>query len=177
MFHPNTQRLIDYWRAKKGAAPVLARSRLDPAEIAGLLPRVFMAERSDGGYRLRLAGQFIVDAHAGAKAGDDLLSLWSAEDRWEVRRMLDRALAGAAPIVIAAEMGSERGRVHCLEIAFAPVCADGGPPDRFLGLYQSLGGVPGHLLAGRLRLTRAEADSVPPPRALRLAAVDGLRIA
>jgi hypothetical protein len=177
MFHPNTELLIGYWRAKKGAARVLARSDLDPGEIAPLLPRVFMAARWSGGYRLRLAGQFIVDAHAGAKAGDDLLGFWRPADRWALRRMLDWALAGAAPIVIAAEVEDERGRILAFEISFAPISADDGSVDRLLGLYQSLDGGPARRFAGPLGVRRegGETASIQPP--VRLAAVDGRRIA
>jgi hypothetical protein len=178
MFHSNTALLIDYWRSKKGAASALARSDIDPADLVWLLPRVFMAERWSGGYRLRLAGQFITDAHPGARAGHDFLALWRADDRPALRRTLDRALANPAPVVIAAQTEAERGHVINLEIAFTPVAMDGEPANRFLGLYQSLGAVRAGRPAGALRLRHGGdgAGDAPFPRP-RLAAVDGRLIA
>jgi hypothetical protein len=178
MFHPNTERIIAYWRARKGAAPALARCDLEPADIASLLPQVFMVGRIDGGYRLRLAGQCIVDAHGGARAGDDLLALWAADDRHRLRRRLDRALDGCAPIVIAASALGERGRLLALEITFAPMAGRPGPADRFLGLHQPLGGALGQRFAGPLRLaaTGAEPGYGRWPM-LRLASVDGRLVA
>jgi hypothetical protein len=178
MFHSNTALLIDYWRSKKGAAGALARSKIDPAEIVRLLPRVFMAERWSGGYRLRLAGQMITDAHPSAKAGFDFLALWRADDRSALRRSLDRALATPAPVVIAAQAEAQGGQMIDLEIAFTPVAVDGEPASRFLGLYQSLGVVRSGRSAGALRLlhgSRGEGEArFSRPR---LAAVDGRLLA
>ncbi|HEY5071551.1 MAG TPA: PAS domain-containing protein [Caulobacteraceae bacterium] len=178
MFHFNTELLIDYWQTKKGRAPVLARSAFDPVEVAELLPQIFMAGRTEaGGYRLRLAGQFIIDCHRGARAGDDLLALWRALDRAELRRALDFALRRPAPIVIAAQAQTERGGAMDLEVAVAPLTAGRRPVARLLGLYQPLSGGFGHRFASPLRLCAVTgAGALAPPR-LRLAAMDGRRIA
>ncbi len=178
MFHSNTEQLIAYWRTKKGAEPALDRSRIDPAEIVCLLPGVFLAGRWSGGYRLRLVGQVIVDAHPGARPGDDLLALWRPDDRPTLRRMLDRALAAPAPLVVAAQAEAENGRSLNSEVAFMPVAMDGGPADRLLGLYQPLGPLRGGLSGQALRLCRTggEGADVVFPRP-RLAAIDGRLIA
>lgn len=177
MLHSNTELLIDYWRTKKGRAPVLDRRDVDPAELAPFLPRMFMVgRRADGGFILRLAGQYLVDAHGRARAGDDLFGLWRDEDHPLMRRSLERALARAAPLIVQAETRGERGRPILIEVAFAPLSAGGEIPDRFVGLYQPLGGASGRFIAPLAVRSIGGGAHDDPPR-LRLVTVGGRLIA
>ena len=45
MFHPSTERLIDYWRDKKGEAALPRRTDVNPGDFLELLPQVFILGR------------------------------------------------------------------------------------------------------------------------------------
>ncbi|HQR90560.1 MAG TPA: PAS domain-containing protein, partial [Caulobacter sp.] len=78
MFHPSTQRLIDYWRDRKGDAPAPSRSDINPGDFTDLLPQVFIVGREKlGRMPFRLTGGFLTDLHARDLRGEDLLSLWA----------------------------------------------------------------------------------------------------
>lgn len=181
MFHSNTELLIDYWRAAKGDALLPARSDVDPADFAALLPQVFIAgRRNAGAYPLRLVGEFVIDLHARALRGEDLFQLWARGHRIELQIALDQALRRSEPVVISAEGRTDAGDALRLEVMFAPLAGPGGEADRLLGLYQPTSAV--HPLRGRpvrellIRAVGGSDARVQPPR-LRLAAVNGRRLA
>ena len=176
MFHPNTDLLIDYWRAKKRGAAVMQRSALDPEDLAPLLSRLLMAGRSAGGdWRLRMAGEGVAKAHHGARAGDDLLRLWRDADRPRLRRTLDAAMRNGAPFIAATEADLDDGGALSLEITFVPLVARGPIADRLLALYQPTSLARWRRFAEPLRLIDLVAIGGAPT--LRLAAADGRLIA
>jgi hypothetical protein len=172
--------LIDYWRGRKAGAPLPARSEIDPADFAPLLPQVFIAGRRTAGvYPLRLVGEFLLDLHGRSLRGDDLARLWSPGHRIELHLALERALRRPDPVVISAEGRTDEGALLRLEVLFLPLAGPDGEPDRFLGLYQPTSTAV--RLAGRpIRELMIRAvggtDAAKTPR-LRLAALDGRRIA
>jgi len=180
MFHSNTELLIDYWRGKRGSGAVPARTDVDPADFAHLLPQTFIAGRQGPGvYAVRLAGEFVIDLHGRGLRGENILNLWSRLHRVELQSALDCALREPQPLVISAEARTDAGLGARFEILFAPLSGPGGYADRFIGLYQPTSSV--HSMRGapvRELLIRAVggADLRATPR-LRLAALDGRRIA
>ena len=182
MFHSNTEQLIDYWRGVKGAAAVAMRSSINPTEFAHLLPQVFMlGRRGAGQYHFRLAGGFIADLHGRDLRDEDLLSLWSVQDRTQVQLALELARRKPDPVVIVAEARTELGAVMELEIMLTPLAAPSGEVDRVMGFYQPTS--PVAMLMGQpiqalsLKTIRTVGvQGVTRPH-LRLAAVDGRRIA
>src|SRR4051812_44836976 len=59
MFHPSTERLIDYWRSKSVNGGVPARAAINPGDFPDLLPQVLILGRdAKGRYPVRLAGGF-----------------------------------------------------------------------------------------------------------------------
>ncbi|MBS0409661.1 MAG: PAS domain-containing protein [Proteobacteria bacterium] len=180
MFHSNTELLIDYWREKRGAALLPARTDIDPADFAHLLPQTFIVGRTGPGqFPVRLAGEFVVDLHGRGLRGDNILNLWTRLHRVELQSALDGVLRDPEPLVISADARTDDGLSARLEILFAPLVGATGRPDRFVGLYQPTSAV--HVLRGRpVRelLIRAVggADLRATPR-LRLAALDGRLIA
>jgi hypothetical protein len=48
MFHPSTERLIDYWRSKAVNDGVPARAAVNPGDFLDLLPQVFILGRDEG---------------------------------------------------------------------------------------------------------------------------------
>lgn len=180
MFHPNTERLIDYWRERRGHYDLPLRSAVDPAGFSDLLPQVFMLGRDmPGRYPFRLVGGFVADLHARDLRGENVLSLWSPFDRGPLQATLERARSRPQPFVVRAEVVAEGAGPVGMEVLFAPLATPGGEADRVIGLYQPTSMV--HRLEGRtansLSIRAIEGPThIEAPR-LRLAAINGRLIA
>ena len=179
MLHSNTELLIDYWRERKreGLSPL--RNAIEPAELSGLLPQVFILGRTDPGrWAFRLAGGLVTELHGRDLRQLNVQALWDEADRPRLAAAMEACRRSAEPFVAVAEARSARG-VAPVELTFAPLVAETAPSDRIIGLYQplesleQLRGQPADL---RLRHIATAAERGSPPR-LRLAAVDGRRIA
>ena len=178
MAHLNTELLIDYWRRRRGERAMPARSDIDPADFAAFLPHAFIAARAeDGDIRFRLAGEAVIDLHGRPLAGESLTALWTAPHRQPLRAALAASLELAECLVITAEAPSDDAIAFSLEVVFAPLTGPDGRPDRFLGLYQPLSKRTRHR-ARELRMLAinggAAAGGGPH---LRLAVLDGRRLA
>jgi hypothetical protein len=178
MFHSNTERLIDYWRALRGEAAVPARASVDPTDFVALAPRRFIVARGEGGeFAFRLAGEQLIDLHDRSLQGEPLEKVWRLVHRRRLSSLLEAALAAGEPLVISAEAWSADAAHLRLEILFLPLAGPDGVADRFLGLYQpSAGACRGPI--GELALLGAYgvADEAEEPH-LRLATLDGRQIA
>jgi hypothetical protein len=184
MSHSNTQRLTDYWRARRGILRAPLRSAIDPADFVDLLPQVFILGRQGvGHYAFRLAGRQVEDTHGRSLRRAEFSPLWSPFDRPQLHAALEGALSRGQALVIEAQGAAFDGRTAEFEILLAPMVSRTGI-DRFLGLYQPLSplsrldGEAVARLAIRTIRPLAAADGVEtahPP--LRLAAVDGRNIA
>jgi hypothetical protein len=182
VFHSNTQRLIDYWRSLQTDAGAPARADFDPQAIAGVLTQAFMLGRGSEGLPFRLAGGFLVDLHARGLRGDSFLSLWRSECRAAVRDAASQAARAGEPVVLFAEAATADDARVGLEILLAPLTGPSGAVDRLVGFYQPkttlshLRGEPLVEIGHRLTVYAGQGDA-PAAARLRLAAVDGLRIA
>ena len=179
MLHSNTERLIDYWRERKRGAFSPPRTSIDPTELSGLLPQVFILGRlQPGRFTFRLAGGLVTQVHARDLRRVDFLDLWASEDRPRLAAALEAARRGCEPVVAVAEARSERGTAR-LELTLAPLLADAAPQDRIIGLYQPLEALtPLHDLPAELGLRHiASASERSAPPRIRLAAIDGRLIA
>ena len=178
LVHSNTELLIDYWRSRRGGRAAPRRSDIDPVDFARLLPRAFIAEaRASGDVVFRLAGEAIIELHGRPLAAVSLPSLWRHDHRRHLLTALEAALRSARPLVVGAELGRDRGAGARLEVLFAPLAGPSGDVDRFLGLNQPLNGgftAPLDLLV-IANLAGVPIEVVANP--LRLAAVDGRRLA
>jgi hypothetical protein len=183
MFTANTERLLDYWRARRGERLAPRRVDIDVADFPALAPQVFIAELHAGGdVRFRLAGEAIVALHGRPLRGESLLALWATEHRGRLSRLLSVSLGEAAPMVVLAGAVSADGDDVRFELLFAPLAGPHGAVDRFLGLCQPIQPEPGHggaaTRAGPLRIVALNGVPDEARRAnLRLAALDGRRIA
>jgi hypothetical protein len=182
MFHSNTERLIDYWRDRKGARAAPTRASIDPGEFPALMPQIFILGRTGPGqYVFRLAGGLVEDLHGGRLGGVDALGLWAETYRTPLQLALEAVRRQPEPFVVAAEARAPRGETLGLEITFAPLTSASGEIDRIIGLYQpttpvaSLLGQPIKVLIVR-GVTTARPGEGELPR-LRLAAIDGRQIA
>lgn len=177
MLHSNTERLIDYWRARKADRLSPSRSAIDPADFTELLPQVFMLGRPEPGRHLfRLTGEVVSGLHGRDLRQTEFLSLWSPTDRPRLAAALEASRRTAEPVIAAAEGRSREGGAVRLELMLAPLRADAAPIDRFLGLYQPLSSLEALrdrpvVELGLVRLeSYGERPAAPP---LRLAALNG----
>jgi hypothetical protein len=177
MFHSNTERLIDYWRARKEGRFSPPRSAIDPTDLTDLLPQMFILGRSGPAhYRFRLAGGTVSDLHKRDLRGVNFLSLWAKDDRPQLGVAIESAFSTSEPVAVSAEALTDRGDIARFEIALAPLRAEEHPHDRCLGLYQPVLPIgPLRTLGiGELELTRGRTRAPRPafPRP-RLVVVDG----
>lgn len=182
MFHPSTQRLIDYWRDRKGDAPAPSRSDINPGDFTDLLPQVFIAGREKlGRMPFRLTGGFLTDLHARDLRGEDLLSLWALSHRLELKSSLEIARRRCQPVVVTADIRAQGVPSVGMEVMLAPLRGVNGETDRFLGIYQPIAmmarleGRPAYELGVRQIQSLGLADQEGPQ--LRLATLNGRRIA
>ena len=181
MIHPSTERLIDYWRDKKGGSALPSRADINPAEFLELLPQVFILGRDGGRLPFRLAGGFVSELHARDLRGQDALSLWALAHRLELKSALDVARKRRTPVVVTADIRSHGVPSVGMEVLFAPLRGASGETDRFLGLYQPIAmmarlmGRPAYELGVREIQPLGESNEDMPR--LRLATLDGRRIA
>lgn len=181
MFHSNTQQLIDYWRQQGGLAGLPVRAAIDPTAFAKLMPQAFMLGRTvNGVYPVRLAGGLLVDLHQRDLRRQNVLSLFSERDRFNLHTALETSRRRPEPVVVGVEALTE-GASLILEILFAPIAGGPGSPERFLGLYQPLSlvarldGLPIRELA--VRSIRGVGPANEETHRLRLATLDGRRVA
>lgn len=174
MVHPNTERLIEYWRARKSGDAAPARSHIDPAGFAQLAPGAFIWGREARGvYPFRLVGGAIVELFRRDLRGDNGLLLWRAKDALALGGALELTLRKPDPLVVTAVLRCWRGGQHPVELVFLPLTGPSGQADRLLGLLQPLAD-PFALKTGEatgFELTNLEAGGAAP--ILRLAAAYG----
>jgi len=182
MFHPSTERLIDYWRSKAVNAGMPARAAVNPGDFLDLLPQVFILGRDGKGrYPVRLAGGFVADLHARDLRGEDALGFWALSHRLEVKSALEVARRRGEPLVITADIRAIGAPSVGMEVLLAPMTGADGQADRFLGLYQPIAmiqrlmGRPASELGVRRIQSLGPANEEAPR--LRLATLHGRRIA
>lgn len=181
MFHTNTQHMIDYWRGKGGLGGAPVRAAIDPTEFPRLAPQALVLGRTATGlYPIRLAGGLICDLHRRDLRGLNFLSLIAERDRFELQTALEVARRRPEPVVVEIAALTDEDSLD-LELLLAPLAAQPGSPERFLGIYQPLSLV-SRLQDAPLRELRVRAvHGVGPAneetQRLRLATLDGRRVA
>jgi hypothetical protein len=178
MFHSNTELLIAYWRSLRGKDAVPARASVNPAGFVAVAPRTFIAGRDVRSvFAFRLAGEALIDLHGRPLHGQGLSQLWRQVHRRRLEGLLETTLTAGEPLVISAEAwGADASHLR-LEVLFMPLAGPDGVADRFLGLYQTSAGVWRGPI-GELALLAAYgvADETEHTH-LRLATLDGCKIA
>ena len=182
MSHSNTDSMLAYWRSRRGVGPAPARADIDPAAFVKVMPQTFMLGREAAGdYRVRLAGSLIESLHDDRLAGSDFLALWAEADRTRVKAAIESALLRGEAVLARATGRTAQDRHADFELLLMPLVGPSGGIDRLLGLYQPV--TPLSVLKDESveRLFLLQIGFVGPEdakfRSLRLAAVDGRRIA
>lgn len=138
-FHPDTRALLAYGRA-------LAGSESPPPKKGGadqVLERLFVVQRmKDGRLPIRTFGAELVELFGRDLRDHDLSRFFLAPDLFLVRALIDACEAAGEPGIARVTAETAGGRVLGAEILFTPLRVDATLGDRFLGLFQSLGGEP-----------------------------------
>jgi hypothetical protein len=182
MSHINTNRMIAYWSGCRGEAPAPARADIDPAGFADIITQAFVIGRTGpGAYPFRLAGGLLEDLHQRRLLGSDFMGLWTIGDRPKIQASIEAALFRGEALVAQVLGRTLLGREARLELVLAPLADSTGRIDRMLGLYQPtspLFRLQNEPIERLFLQSIAYADSgLETPSPLRIAAVDGRRIA
>ena len=178
MFHPNTQKLIETWRARRSGHALPARASLSPIDLGPILPQIFMLGHEDGAEVFRLCGGLIADLYGRDLRGASLASLWSPQERPLAMDALARARNAAAPVVVTVDAEAPNGERIGVELCLAPLTGPDGAANRTLGLFQPISMV-GRLMGQRIvnLSLRGAVVAVEARPKLKLVALNGLRVA
>lgn len=184
MFHPNTEWLIDTWRAHREGRALPARADLSPIDLGPLLPQIFMLGCEGENEVFRLCGGQIAEAFGRDLRGSALHALWSTHEQPMVADALTRARRAAAPVVITADAETEVGTRIGVELCLAPLIGTSGVVDRTVGLFQPIS-LTGRVMGQKIvsLALRSAVVALEPHRpaqhgpTLKLVAMNGRRVA
>lgn len=74
--HPLVSAIHRYWDGKRGARSMPRRADLDPVELRGLVENIVLYDVVEGGYRVRLVGNAIVEFEGRNTTGE-----WAGSSR------------------------------------------------------------------------------------------------
>lgn len=161
--------LYDYWTRQRGERAVPLRSAIEPADIAPILPDVFILEHSRlADPRFRLAGTRICAQFARELKGTGFDALFAPDQRTRVARIVENVMAHTAPAVMQVALVDGRLDTTEAEIVLLPLASKGKAADRIIGAFAPLPGQPQPLAAFRYA-TLGALSVVDPNRAQGLA--------
>lgn len=169
-FHPDTRALLAYGRALAGAGAAPKKGAADH-----VIERLFVIERrADGRLPIRTFGAELVKLFGADLRDHDFARFFLAPDLPMMNALIAACEAAGEPAIVRVLAETACGRQLGAEIVLTPLRVDTRLGDRFLGLFQALGGEP--FLDGRpIRLMRARSLHPPlakSPTAMRLVVVN-----
>ena len=158
MPHAHTHQMLEEWRRQRGDARLPPRPHMSAESFGHRLPQVFVLGLSEGVWRFRLSGGFLTDLHGRELRGERFDNLWTAADRPEIIRILEKAVRLAQPALLHARAEASPRCWTDLEISLAPLAGPTGAADRAIGLFQPVSPVARleGRTAARLRLTSGD---------------------
>ncbi|MES1198562.1 MAG: PAS domain-containing protein [Pseudomonadota bacterium] len=158
-FHPDTRALLAYGRALAGSgAPPPKKGGADQ-----VLERLFVIERmKDGRWPLRTFGAELVKLFGRDLKENDFAKLWLEPDLKLMTALIDAASAAGEPGIARVTAETADARRLGAELLITPLRVEPRFGDRFLGMFQSLGG--DAFLDGR-PIVRLRLGSLHPPEA------------
>lgn len=169
-FHPDTRALLAYGRALAGAGAPPKKGGADQ-----VLERLFVIERMpDGRLPIRTFGTELIALFGADMREHDFARYFLAPDLALVNALISACEAAGEPAIM--RITAETGDRHFLgaEILLTPLKVDTNLGNRFLGLFQSLGGdafVHERPIL-RLKLGSLHPPAAKTPKGLRLAVVN-----
>ena len=127
------RQLAAYWEGLRCGRAAPSREDVDPAQMAPLLPYVFMADVLPLDFRFRLAGTHFFDATGSDPTGKPIAEVFPADYRDEVRLHWREAVEQVRPKVGSGDLWV-RGKDHLRwEGVVLPLASDRGVVDILLG--------------------------------------------
>ncbi len=169
-FHPDTRALLAYGRALAGAGAPPKKGGADH-----VLERLFVIERAkDGRLPVRTFGTELVNVFGRDLRDHDLARFFLTPDLTLIRALIEACDAAGEPGIARVTAETACGKVLGAEILITPLKVDAMLGDRFLGLFQTLGGAP--FLGGApiqlLRLGSIHPPAAKAPGGMRLVVVN-----
>jgi hypothetical protein len=169
-FHPDTRALLAYGRALAGAAAPPKKGGADQ-----VLERLFVIERmKDGRMPVRTFGAELVKIFGRDLRNHDFAHFFLEPDLALMRALIDACAAAGEPAIARVTAETTGARLLGAEILLTPLKVDATLGNRFLGLFQSLGGEPflGERPIHRLRLGSLHPPAAKEPKTMRLVVVN-----
>lgn len=133
--------LYDYWTRQRGERTVPLRSAIEPADIAAILPDVFILEDSRlHDPRFRLAGTRFCAQFGRELKGTDFHALFAPDMRVRVAKIAGNVMAQAAPAVLQVQLVDGALDTTDAEILLLPLATKGKTADRIIGAFAPLPG-------------------------------------
>ncbi len=157
-FHPDTRALLAYGRALSGAGAPPKKGGADH-----VLERLFVIERKkDGRLPVRTFGSELVSLFGRDLKEHDLSRFFLAPDLAMIRALLQACEDAGEPGIVRVTAETGCGKILSVEMLVTPLKVDRTLGDRFLGLFQALGGE-AFISGAPIQLLRV--GSLHPPRA------------
>jgi hypothetical protein len=169
-FHPDTRALLAYGRALAGAGAPPKKGGADQ-----VLERLFVIERmKDGRLPIRTFGAELVSIFGRDLRDHDLARYFLGPDLIMLNALIEACEAAGEPGIARITAETACGKMLGAEILLTPLRVDESLGNRFLGLFQCLGGEP--FLDGRaiqlLRLGSLHPPMAKSPKGMRLVVVN-----
>lgn len=133
--------LYDYWTRQRGSQPLPLRSAIEPADIARILPDVFILEHNGAADPLfRLAGTRICAQFGRELKGLTFGTLFAPDLRGKVMRIARNVMAQAAPATMRIHLVDGTLDTTEAEIVLLPLATKGKIADRIIGTFSPLPG-------------------------------------
>lgn len=133
--------LYDYWTRRRGERAVPLRSAIEPADIAAILPDVFILEHSRlHDPRFRLAGTRFCAQFGRELKGTAFDALFAPDQRNRVARITENVMAHGAPAVLQVQLVDGTLETTDAEIVLLPLASKGRIADRIVGAFAPLPG-------------------------------------
>lgn len=138
MQHQSSNQLFNYWNSVRNGRLAPNRLEIEPSQISGILPEVFILECADAAtYRFRLAGTRICTTLGHELRGFNLLDFWSSDEREAVRNLLHNVARDGAGAVIEVR-GSNAQKEHVtFELLVLPLVHSSESVNRMLGSFST----------------------------------------
>jgi len=133
--------LYDYWTRKRGERPLPLRSAIEPADIAAILPDVFILEHIRlADPRFRLAGTRFCAQFGRELKGEAFDTLFAPDQRNRVARIAENVMAHGAPAILQVQLVDGTLETTDAEIVLLPLASKGRVADRIIGAFAPLPG-------------------------------------